>query len=82
MSLSWDLSCNTVYNLTFLEYPTHHTDLIFLTMTPIATEKQEPKNKQSFNPFYSPSITDDGNDQYKYAQYKVRAIPIPSHWLT
>jgi sulfonate dioxygenase len=33
------------------------------------------KNGPLINPFYSPSFTDDGNEQYKYAQYKVRAIP-------
>ena len=37
--------------------------------------KREQKNAQLINPFYSPSFIDDGNEQYKYAQYKVRAIP-------
>ncbi|KAF8501545.1 alpha-ketoglutarate-dependent sulfonate dioxygenase [Russula emetica] len=32
--------------------------------------KQEQKNGQLINPFYSPSFIDDGNEQYKYAQYK------------
>ena len=35
----------------------------------------QPKDKQLINPFYSPSTTDDGNDQYKYAHYKVRTHP-------
>ena len=35
----------------------------------------QPKDKQLINPFYSPSTTDDGNDQYKYAHYKVRTYP-------
>ncbi|KAH9052903.1 alpha-ketoglutarate-dependent sulfonate dioxygenase [Lactarius deliciosus] len=34
-------------------------------MAPVATERQ-----QLINPFYSPSTTDDGDKQYKYAQYK------------
>ena len=34
-------------------------------MAPVATV---------INPFYSPSTADDGNEQYKYAQYKVCAI--------
>jgi hypothetical protein len=38
--------------------------------------KREQKNGQLINPFYSPSFTDDGNEQYRYAQYKVRAIPV------
>ena len=40
-------------------------------MAPVATEKQ---HEQLINPFYSPSTADDGNEQYKYAQYKVCAI--------
>lgn len=54
-------------------------------MAAITTVKREQKNGQPINPFYSPSVIDDGNEQYKYAQYKVRAIPGPrnSHtWLT
>jgi sulfonate dioxygenase len=27
--------------------------------------------KKSFNPFYSPVIADDGNDEYPYSKYKV-----------
>ncbi|KAI0067302.1 alpha-ketoglutarate-dependent sulfonate dioxygenase [Artomyces pyxidatus] len=37
-------------------------------MAPVAT--QETSREQVFNPFYSPSIADDGNDQYKYSNYK------------
>jgi sulfonate dioxygenase len=34
--------------------------------------KQEPVGKETvFNPFYSPSIGDDGDDTYQYAKYKV-----------
>ena len=44
-------------------------------MAAITTVKREQKNGQPINPFYSPSVIDDGNEQYKYAQYKVRAIP-------
>jgi hypothetical protein len=43
-------------------------------MAAITTAKQERMTGQLINPFYSPSFTDDGNEQYKYAQYKVRAI--------
>jgi sulfonate dioxygenase len=42
-------------------------------MTAIPAAKRDQKNGQLINPFYSPSFTDDGNEQYKYAQYKVRA---------
>jgi hypothetical protein len=46
------------------------------SMAAITAAKREQKNGQLINPFYSPSFaTDDGNEQYKYAQYKVRAIP-------
>jgi len=43
-------------------------------MTTIATTEREQTIGQYINPFYSPSVTDDGNEQYKYAQYKVRTI--------
>jgi hypothetical protein len=43
-------------------------------MAPVATQKQQPKDGQLINPFYSPSTADDGDEQYQYAQYKVRAI--------
>ena len=43
-------------------------------MAPVATEKQQQNDEQLINPFYSPSTADDGNDQYKYAQYKVCAV--------
>lgn len=43
-------------------------------MTAFTAAKQERKNGHLINPFYSPSFTDDGNEQYKYAQYKARAI--------
>jgi sulfonate dioxygenase len=43
-------------------------------MAPVATQKQQPKDEQLINPFYSPSTADDGDEQYQYAQYKVRAI--------
>lgn len=36
-------------------------------MAPVATEKS---GQPLINPFYSPSTADDGNEQYKYAQYK------------
>jgi sulfonate dioxygenase len=39
-------------------------------MAAITTAKQERMTGQLINPFYSPSFTDDGNEQYKYAQYK------------
>jgi hypothetical protein len=54
-------------------------------MTAITAAKQERKNGHLINPFYSPSFTDDGNEEYKYAQYKVRAILgtlIPAHSLS
>lgn len=31
------------------------------------------EDEPAFNPFYSPPDADDGNDDYEYAQYKVRA---------
>jgi sulfonate dioxygenase len=39
-------------------------------MAPVATQKQQPKDGQLINPFYSPSTADDGDEQYQYAQYK------------
>ena len=45
-------------------------------MAAITAAKPEQKNGQLINPFYSPSFIDDGNEQYKYAQYKVRAISV------
>ncbi|KAI0300798.1 alpha-ketoglutarate-dependent sulfonate dioxygenase [Russula brevipes] len=39
-------------------------------MATIRNAKREQRNEELINPFYSPSITDDGNEQYKYAQYK------------
>ncbi|KAI9463288.1 alpha-ketoglutarate-dependent sulfonate dioxygenase [Lactarius psammicola] len=39
-------------------------------MAPVAAEKQQQNDEQLINPFYSPSTADDGNEQYKYAQYK------------
>ncbi|KAI0052256.1 alpha-ketoglutarate-dependent sulfonate dioxygenase [Auriscalpium vulgare] len=39
-------------------------------MAPVATLEREPAQDKVFNPFYSPSIADDGNDSYKFAQYK------------
>jgi len=44
-------------------------------MGAITGAKREQINGQPINPFYSPSFKDDGNEQYKFAQYKVRAIP-------
>jgi sulfonate dioxygenase len=44
-------------------------------MAAITAAKREQKNGQLINLFYSPSFIDDGNERYKYAQYKVRAIP-------
>ena len=43
-------------------------------MATTATTERGHQNRQLVNPFYSPSITDEGNEQYKYAQYRVRAI--------
>ncbi|KAI9439838.1 alpha-ketoglutarate-dependent sulfonate dioxygenase [Lactarius indigo] len=39
-------------------------------MAPVATEKQQQSDERLINPFYSPSTADDGDEQYKYAQYK------------
>jgi sulfonate dioxygenase len=50
-------------------------------MTSITAAKQELKDGQLINPFYSPSFIDDGNEQYKYAHYKVCAIPGPRNAL-
>jgi sulfonate dioxygenase len=47
-------------------------------MAPVAVAASAPtvtdlkKEETTFNPFYSPNIADDGNDQYEYAKYKVR----------
>jgi hypothetical protein len=44
-------------------------------METIATTKQEHQSRQLVNTFYSPStIDDDGDEQYKYAQYRVFTI--------
>ena len=54
-------------------------------MAAITAAKQERKNGHLINPFYSPSFTDDGNEQYKFAQYKVHAILgtfMPAHSLS
>lgn len=45
-------------------------------MAPVATSERAPteqnlKQEKVFNPFYSPSIADDGDTSYKYAGYKV-----------
>jgi len=45
-------------------------------METTATTKREHQSRQQVNPFYSPSTIDDGNEQYKYAQYKVFAIAL------
>ncbi|KAH9998848.1 alpha-ketoglutarate-dependent sulfonate dioxygenase [Russula compacta] len=39
-------------------------------MTTIEAAKREQKSEQLINSFYSPSFTDDGNEQYQYAHYK------------
>jgi len=45
-------------------------------MAPVAVAASAPtvtdlkKEETTFNPFYSPNIADDGNDQYEYAKYK------------
>ncbi|KAA1477176.1 alpha-ketoglutarate-dependent sulfonate dioxygenase [Dentipellis sp. KUC8613] len=44
-------------------------------MAPVATseapsQSTQPKKEQVFNPFYSPAIADDGDNNYKWAQYK------------
>ncbi|KAN0120772.1 alpha-ketoglutarate-dependent sulfonate dioxygenase [Russula decolorans] len=39
-------------------------------MAAITAAKREQKNGQLINLFYSPSFIDDGNERYKYAQYK------------
>ena len=49
-----------------------HTELHFHSMSPVATNAEahlEPS--QLFNPFYSPSIGDDGDQTYPHAQFKV-----------
>lgn len=38
---------------------------------PVTNLKEESK---VFNPFYSPSIGDDGDETYKYAQFKVSTV--------
>src|SRR5229473_2293506 len=49
--------------------------LWYQSMAAITAVKRRQTNRQLINPFYSPSFTDDGNEQYKYAQYKVRCYP-------
>lgn len=61
----------------------HRINIELPSMAAITAAKREQKNEHILiNPFYSPSFTDDGNEQYKYAQYKVRANPGPSELLS
>ncbi|TFY74096.1 hypothetical protein EWM64_g9916, partial [Hericium alpestre] len=39
-------------------------------MAPVATNEKPPAQEVGINPFYSPAITDDGDSNYKWAQYK------------
>ncbi|KAG6865785.1 hypothetical protein C0991_011777 [Blastosporella zonata] len=39
-------------------------------------EAQQKADEQVFNPFYSPSIKDDGDDTYKFSDYKAGHLPI------
>ncbi|TFY75931.1 hypothetical protein EWM64_g8081, partial [Hericium alpestre] len=39
-------------------------------MAPVATNERPPAQEVGINPFYSPAITDDGDSNYKWAQYK------------
>ena len=40
----------------------------------INSENNVQKVIQSFNPFYSPSIADDGDKTYEYERYKVCSL--------
>ena len=51
-------------------------------MAPVATSEHievASNSEKVFNPFYSPSIGDDGNDSYKWSQYKVRSHTFSQH---
>ena len=41
---------------------------------PVPTQVETLKQDAQFNPFYSPSIGDDGDETYKFKQYKVRPL--------
>jgi hypothetical protein len=52
-------------------------------MAPVATAERAPteqnlKQEPVFNPFYSPSIADDGDASYEYARYKVILQHLPN----
>lgn len=64
-----------IYSSTYSKYDLSHGSHISTIMAPVATEKQRQNDEQLINPFYSPSTADDGNEQYKYAQYKVMCHP-------
>jgi hypothetical protein len=59
----------------------HRINIRLPSMAATTAAKQEQKNGQLINPFYSPSFIDDGDEQYKYAQFKVRAMPGPRNSL-
>ena len=50
------------------------TDLVSPASKPSAPSI-DAKKEVLANPFYSPAIADDGDDTYKFAQYKVRGLP-------
>ena len=51
-------------------------------MATVTTTEQKPQSNLLVNSFYSPSLTDEGNEQYKYAQYRVCAILETIYLLT
>lgn len=41
-------------------------------------QRLKANSEKVFNPFYSPSIGDDGDDGYEYSRYKVSVSPVVS----
>lgn len=44
---------------------------VAVSETPTPAQANLKDDAKVFNPFYSPSIGDDGDDTYEHAQYKV-----------
>jgi hypothetical protein len=63
-----DLSCEPVYKSCRNAV---HSCAPRLPIMQATTTEREQENGQLVNPCRSPSITDPGNEQYKYAQYLV-----------
>lgn len=42
--------------------------------TPVNHKAAKKDDSKVFNPFYSPSVGDDGDDTYQFAEFKVRGF--------